>query len=89
MVGGANLTMRVLDRDRRPVPGARLSIAAHMSHPGMAPVEATVTERANGVYEATLDFSMAGDWVLVVSGALANGTPLSHRIDVPNVRPSG
>jgi hypothetical protein len=59
-----------------------------MSHPGMTAVDVPVIERANGVYDATLQFSMAGDWILLVSGSLENGTPLSHRIDVPNVRPS-
>jgi hypothetical protein len=86
-VGAASLQLRVLDAAGGPVRGARLEIEAQMSHPGMAAVVATAAERGDGVYEAALQFSMAGDWILVVEGSLSNGARIHHRIDVPNVRP--
>jgi hypothetical protein len=53
--------------------GATLRLEGHMSHPGMAPVVAPAVERADGVYEAPFQFTMAGDWVLVLAGTLADG----------------
>jgi hypothetical protein len=81
------LTLR--DGARRPLDGARLQVVGHMSHPGMAPVVATVTERGDGVYEVELRFTMNGDWILLVSGSLPDGRRLNHRIDIANRRPAG
>jgi hypothetical protein len=85
-VGPATLTLLVHDDARRPVHGAQFRVEAAMSHPGMAPVLAPVTERGHGVYEAALRFTMAGDWILLVAGTLANGETVQYRIDVPHVR---
>jgi hypothetical protein len=85
-VGSARLQLRVLDAARQPVRGAQLKIEAQMSHPGMAPLVVTATERGNGLYEAELQFTMGGDWILIVEGSLSNGARVHHRIDVPNVR---
>ena len=57
-----------------------------MSHPGMAPVLASAVERGDGIYQAELQFTMRGDWVLLVSGSLSNGAAVRHRIDVSNVQ---
>lgn len=82
VVGMSALTLRLLDAGRRPISGASLRVEGHMAHPGMAPVQATATERAPGVYEAELQFTMRGDWILLVTGALANGAVVNYRIDV-------
>lgn len=74
-VGTVTLTTAAAE----PVPGAILDIEAHMSHPGMAPVVARATEQAPGVYQAHLAFTMAGDWIVVVSGTLADGRPVRQR----------
>jgi hypothetical protein len=79
------LTLR--DRDQKPVTGAHLRLEGLMSHPGMAPVTATVTERGNGEYEAPLQFTMAGDWILLVTGELPGGTPIRKQIEINGVRP--
>jgi hypothetical protein len=80
------LTLR--DRDQKPVTGARLRLEGLMSHPGMAPVTAAVTEKGNGDYEAPLQFTMAGDWVLLVSGELPDGMPFQQQIEINGVRPT-
>jgi hypothetical protein len=85
-LGKAVLRVRLLDASRNPIPGARLRVEGHMSHPGMSPVLTTAAERSPGIYEADLQFTMRGDWILLVTGALANGGVIEHRIDVPNVR---
>lgn len=57
----------------RPIGGARLTLEAHMSHPGMAPVVSTLTEGPDGQYTARLPLTMTGDWQLVTSGSMADG----------------
>jgi hypothetical protein len=64
-VGPAVLALTLRDAEARPVTGARWRIEGHMAHPGMQPVVAQVTEKAEGRYEARFSFTMAGDWVLV------------------------
>lgn len=76
----AELTLR--DGARRPVRGARLRVEGHMSHPGMAPVMATAAERDDGVYEVRLQFTMRGEWILLVTGELPDGRRINQRIDV-------
>ena len=82
----AALSLRLLDAERRGVSGAKLTLEAHMSHPGMAPVVVPVRELEDGVYAASFRLTMAGDWILLVSGSLADGTTVQHRIDMPGVK---
>jgi len=60
-----------------------------MSHPGMAPILAVAEERGDGVYLVRFQFTMAGDWVVLVKGSLPDGRMVSHRVDIADVRPSG
>ncbi len=76
------------DARGRPVHDADLRIDAHMAHPGMAPVVATGTRRADGVHEVPLQFTMPGDWVLHISGMLPDGRRLDRWIDVRDVQPA-
>lgn len=74
------------DGARRLVRGATVRVVAHMSHPGMAPVVATLDERPDGVHDVHLEFTMAGDWVMHVTGALPDGRSLDTWLDVPGVQ---
>ncbi len=56
-----------------------------MTHPGMAPVLADVRETTSGSYESSLEFTMAGDWVLVIEGRLADGRRLRRELSVARV----
>ena len=82
----ARMTLR--DREQKPVIGALLRLEGLMSHPGMAPVVADAVERGEGAYEAPLQFTMAGDWILLVTGQLADGTSLRKQIEIAGVRPA-
>ena len=68
--------------------GARLRLAAHMSHPGMTPIAARVIDRGNGIYESRLELSMAGQWTVVVSGELADGRRITRQTAVAVVAPA-
>ncbi len=85
-VGPATLAVRLSDAGGQPVRGARLRVQADMTHPGMRPVLAAAEERGDGLYEARFAFTMAGDWAVTVSGELADGRRVDHRLDVPGVR---
>jgi hypothetical protein len=87
-VGPAALTLSLSGPDRRPVLGARLKVEGTMSHPGMAPVFADAEDLGQGRYRVPLHFTMAGDWILLVSGTLPGGRTIERRIDVAGVRPA-
>ncbi len=75
-MAGADARATIVLRDRvlgQPLRGARLTLEGHMAHPGMPPVVAAVNETGDGRYEGLLRMTMAGDWTLVLSGALADG----------------
>ncbi len=84
----AAVRVTVSDGQGRPIRGAQLSIEAHMSHPGMAPVVAAAHETADGVYTARIPFSMAGEWTLVASGVLADGRRVAAQVERASVRPA-
>jgi hypothetical protein len=90
-VAGAATVVRVTLRhpDGTAAGGAKLTLQAHMTHPGMAPVTADVIDRSGGAYEARLELTMAGDWVLIVTGELADGRRITRELQVAGVRPAG
>jgi YtkA-like protein len=90
-VANGDVVARVTLRDgaRNPVLGAKLRLEGQMSHPGMAPVVADLQERDGGTYEGRVKLTMAGDWVLVVDGQLADGTRITRQLEVPGIRPAG
>ena len=47
---------------------------------------ADAPESTPGTYVASFNFSMPGDWVLLVSAALPDGERVEERIDVARVR---
>lgn len=63
---------------------ATLSLEGHMTHPGMAPVVASMMEVAPGRYQAPLPLAMAGEWILVLTGTLADGSRVQaeHHVEV-------
>jgi hypothetical protein len=89
-VAGAATLVRVTVRygDGTPARGAMLKLEGHMSHPGMTPVTAPVTERGDGAYDARLHLSMPGEWVFVVAGELADGSRVTRSVNVQSVRPA-
>jgi hypothetical protein len=87
-VAGTPVVARLAVRDVRGqlLRGAKVRVAAHMSHPGMMPVVADATEQPDGIHQTPLQFTMAGDWIVHVTGALADGQPVDRWIEVGGVR---
>jgi hypothetical protein len=85
-VGPAQVTLVVKDADDKPVQGATLKLEGNMAHAGMKPVFADAREEKAGLYRAGLEFTMGGDWFILVDGTLANGRSFRKKIDVKGVR---
>lgn len=83
--GPATITIRLTDPSGMSVSNAHIDVEGDMSHPGMAPVFGRANELAPGSYQAHLDFSMPGDWVVLLHIRLANGKKIERQIDVRGV----
>jgi hypothetical protein len=84
-VGPATVTLRLTDPQGQPLSGATVKLEGNMSHPGMVPVFASAREREPGQYEASMQFTMGGDWFLLVNATLPDGRKLERKVDVPGV----
>ena len=82
----ARLRISLRDGEKQPIRGAKLQIESNMSHPGMAPLISPIAERGDGEYEGPVQLTMSGDWVVVVSGTLPDGRPITRSLDVKNVQ---
>ena len=87
VVGPATVTLKVADEAGRAVTGAKIKVEGNMSHAGMAPVFAEAGEVAPGRYQAHLEFTMSGDWVLLLDLTLSDGRRLQRQVEVKGVRP--
>ena len=86
-MGEATVTVTLADTTGRPIEGADVSLEGVMTHPGMAPSMAEARETAPGRYDAPLQLTMAGDWILLLEASLPDGRHLSRQKDLPAVRP--
>jgi hypothetical protein len=83
----ATVSLKVIDfLTSKPVSGARVRLEGNMTHAGMTPVFAEAKELEPGRYRATLEFTMAGDWVVLVHAALPDGRKFERQFDVKGVR---
>lgn len=85
-VGSERITLTLKDPSGRAITSAQVSIEGDMSHPGMGPVFAEAKETEPGRYQADLEFSMAGDWVILVHSKLPDGRKLERQFEVKDVR---
>ena len=85
-VGAATVTLRVADVAGRPLSGARVSLEGNMTHPGMRPVFGEARELEPGRYQSPLEFTMGGDWVVLVRLTLPDGRKIERQFDVKGVQ---
>jgi hypothetical protein len=76
----AQLTVELAE-DGVPVEGAVVEIEGNMTHAGMEPVFVIATEREAGQYVATLDWTMGGEWFLIIRATLPGGESVERTID--------
>jgi len=87
-VGTAELEVRLVDAAGEPLAGGKVELEANMTHAGMTPTFATLTESSDrpGVYTGDVEFTMSGDWFLLLEAELADGRHIERKLDVPGVR---
>jgi hypothetical protein len=69
------------------VAGAQIALEGNMSHAGMVPVFAQAREVEPGSYRATMNLSMAGDWLVLVHITLPDGRKLERQLEIKGVAP--
>ncbi len=84
-VGLATVSLDLRDSRGKPITGANIELESNMSHAGMVPSFSQATEIGNGRYEAPLEFTMGGDWFILLKADLPDGRQLERQIDVPGV----
>lgn len=84
VVGPSRVEFTIHDALGAPVRGAAVRLEATMTHAGMAPQWLEAKEK-DGRYLTSVEFTMAGDWVLLVEARLPDGTQVERIIDVPAV----
>ena len=74
-VGDATLVVTVTNEDGDPVTDASIEVRGDMDHAGMVPViREGVTENEDGVYRIPFEWTMGGDWIVVVEVTLPDET---------------
>lgn len=84
--GPATITLSLSDAAGKPISGARINLEGNMSHPGMAPVFGVAREMEAGRYQASIEFTMGGDWIVLVKADLPNGQKLEREFEVKGVQ---
>lgn len=79
------VTVRLTGKQGKAVTGAQVTLEANMSHAGMSPGFGEGREVQSGRYQASLEFTMAGDWVILVHVTLPDGHKLERQIEVNGV----
>jgi hypothetical protein len=84
-MGPATVVIQMTDAEAQPIVGAQISLEGNMNHAGMVPVLTEALEMSPGRYEAGLEFTMGGDWFILVQVKLADGRSVEQKVDVPGV----
>lgn len=87
VIGTNNLRITITDTQGQPVRLGRLEVEGNMNHAGMTPVFTHLQESEPGRYAGAIEFTMGGDWFLLLSGKSSNGEPFNKQIDVRGVKP--
>ncbi len=85
-MGPAVIEITLRDAEGDPIEDAELEIEGNMSHARMEPVLVETTSDGAGTYVTEgFEFTMGGDWVITVTGTLADGRELRRTFDLSGV----
>jgi Cu(I)/Ag(I) efflux system membrane fusion protein len=80
---GENIVrLKIRDAKGAPVPDAIINMTSVMTMPGMAPGKTTAKHIKDGVYEATVNFAMAGTWEIAVTVQRPGQKPVQEKFTV-------
>lgn len=85
VVGESQVDLKLASASGEPLTGAEVRLEGNMNHAGMKPSFADLEEGEPGQYSGTLEFTMGGDWFILVTAKTAAGQTVQHKIDVPGV----
>lgn len=81
-IGVTRVSIALMDEAGTPVRLGRLEVEGNMNHAGMKPVFARLEEAAPGRYAGTIEFTMGGDWFLLLDGRYADGRRFRKKVSV-------
>jgi len=84
-VGPAIVTLKLSDSGGSPIKEAQVNLEGNMSHAGMRPVFGEARETEPGRYEAPLELTMGGDWIVIVNITLRDGRKLQRQFEIKAV----
>lgn len=85
-VGETTINLTLRDSTGHLISGADIKLEGNMSHPGMKPVITTAKQQEPGKYTADFEFTMAGDWFIIVTTSLGDSSQVEKQIKIPGVR---
>jgi len=86
VVGQADVTVKLATASGDPIKGAEVRLEGNMNHAGMKPTFADLAEADGGAYQGSLEFTMGGDWYVLVTATTSDGARIERQIDVPGVK---
>jgi hypothetical protein len=86
VVGDADVTLTLASASGQPIADAEVRLEGNMNHAGMKPSFADLAEVEPGRYTGTLEFTMGGDWFILVTAKTKDGRNVERKIDVPGVK---
>ncbi len=81
-VGEAELLVSVTDADGNAVSPQRVDVRGDMSHAGMVPVLRDDVQGADGEYRVSFEWTMAGDWSVMVTLTFADESSVSKTFEL-------
>jgi hypothetical protein len=84
--GDVDVRLTLAERSGSPLAGADVRLEGNMNHAGMKPSFADLVEIEPGRYAGKLDFTMGGDWFVLVTAKTRDGNRVEHKVDVPGVK---
>jgi hypothetical protein len=79
--GEATLVVTLQDADGNPIDDATVAVRGDMNHAGMVPVEGEASTAVNGDYRVPFEWTMGGDWFVIVTATLSDGTVVEQQFD--------
>ncbi len=81
VVGESSVTITLADVDGQPVNDALVEVVGTMAHAGMMPVSGKGVPGENGQYVVPLQWTMVGDWMVIVTVTLPDGSQHTQQFD--------
>ena len=86
VVGDADVSLELMDASGSPLEGATVRLEGNMNHAGMRPSFSDLREVEPGQYSGKLEFTMGGDWFILVTAQTPDGKAIERKVDVPGVK---